>query len=128
MIKILFKKESKYPVDALEIKRKLKEFLIGEGISSDVLIFVSIVGERTMRFLSNKFLKSKEVHDVLSFAFLENGFEFVYPADGFVYLGEVVVCFPKALHQANSENKLLDEKIYELVKHGVIHLLGKHHD
>jgi len=44
-----------------------------------------------------------------------------------LHLGDIVICFPKALEEAKIEKKLIEDKILELVIHGFSHLLGNHH-
>ena len=48
-------------------------------------------------------------------------------ASKIMQLGEIVVCFPVALKEAKIENKLIEEKVLELVGHSGLHLLGIHH-
>jgi probable rRNA maturation factor len=45
-----------------------------------------------------------------------------------VLLGDVVVCYSVAKKQALKLNHIIDEEIEFLVCHGVLHLLGIHHD
>jgi ssRNA-specific RNase YbeY (16S rRNA maturation enzyme) len=33
-----------------------------------------------------------------------------------------------AFKQAKDENKLIEDKVWELVEHGALHLLGIHHE
>ena len=128
MIKINFKKQSNYPVSALNIKKRLTEFLTQKGLVSDTLVDVSIVGKKVMLNLAKKYLKEENVlRNVLSFPENEVLGQFVYPHDEKIRLGEIVICYPKVFEEAREENKLIDEKVYELVEHGARHLLGEHH-
>jgi len=43
-------------------------------------------------------------------------------------LGDIVICYPQAKRQAMQWNKLLDEEIEFLASHGLLHLLGIHHE
>lgn len=129
MIKIYVKKQSNYPVKATKVKEKLKKFLKKNGIVSDSVVNVSFVGESKMKKLSKKYLDGdKEVHNVLSFTESETKEEFVYPPDGPIRLGDIVICYPKVVEEAKEEGKLIDDKVKELVEHGALHLLGEHHD
>lgn len=129
MVKVLVSKQSNYPVSLPNLKKRLKKFLTKEGIVSDTEISVSLIGEQKMRELSKRYLgESETLHSVLSFPFLEGFPGFVFPPDGVIYLGEVVVCFPKAVEEAKRQGKLIEDKVYELVEHGAMHLLGKHHE
>jgi probable rRNA maturation factor len=125
MISVLVDKQSNYPVNARKLKSRVKSFFIKEGIVSDAFVSIALVNEKKMLEISRKFLKDNKLHNVLSFT--EEEKSFVYPP-GKIYLGEIVVCFQKALMEAKDEEKLIDDKVYELVEHGSLHLLGKHHE
>ncbi len=129
MISIHVKKQSNYPVSAPVIKKDLKNFLKDKGLVSDFTVDVSLVGEEAMKELAEKFLGEKDsVHNVLSFPESEVRGEFGYPPKLPLPLGEIVVCFPKALEEAKEEGVLINTKVSELVLHGALHLLGVHHD
>jgi len=127
MIKVSVTKQSNYPVDAVSIKKKLAAFFTKQGIVSDAEVSVAIVGEAKMMDVGAKYLKDKKLHNVLSFTPTEVK-DFVYPPDGTIHLGEIIVCFPQAVKEAGEENVLTDERVYTLVKHGAMHLLGFHHE
>lgn len=128
MIKIYVKKQSNYPVDTPALKRSLRSFLESEGIVSDSLVNIWIVGRKKMLSMAQEYLNEEdELHNVLSFPASETKEDFVYPP-GYLYLGEIIVCYPKAFEEAKKEEKRIDEKVQELVNHGALHLLGKHHD
>ena len=129
MIKVYVKKQSNYPVDTPDLKQILRDFLKEEGIVSDSVVNIWIVGKDKMYDLAEKYLDEKNIlHNVLSFPATETKEDFVYPPDEYLYLGEIIVCYPKAFEEAKQEGKRIDEKVQELVKHGALHLLGKHHD
>lgn len=133
MIKVHVTKQSNYPVKTPVIKKKLARFFEGHGIVSDAEVSVAIVGEKRMMEVGKKFLKDGELHNVLSF--VEGGEKFVYgKAASFAYppgspinLGEIIVCYPLAVKESVEENILIDEKVYELIEHGGLHLMGIHH-
>jgi len=129
MIKVYLTKQANYPVGAPKIKVRLKKFFENAGIVSDAEVNVSFVGKNKMIEVADRYLKEKNtVHNVLSFTESEAKKEFVYPADNIVRLGEIIVCYPKAFEEARSENRLIDDKVWELVEHGANHLLGRHHN
>jgi rRNA maturation RNase YbeY len=127
MIKVYVTKLSSYPVSTPRIKKSVRDFLKGKGIVSDAEISVALVGNKKMLELSKKYLKDNMVHNVLSFTESEVGQKFVYPPLKAIHLGEVVVCFPKAVEEAKKEQKLIEKKVTDLVLHGLEHLLGHHH-
>lgn len=121
-------KQSNYPVGVALIKKRLSAFLQKKGIVSDAEVSVAIVGEKKMTDIGNKYLKDRKLHNVLSFTPNETKKRFVFPPDGIIHLGEIIVCYQKAVEESKKENVLIDEKVYELVEHGALHLLGIHHE
>ena len=126
MIKVYVKKQSRFPIKSSLIKKHLSTFLKERGIVSDCLVSIALVGEKRMLDISRRYLKDKKVHSVLSFTEDELKDLFIYPPDK-IYLGEIIVCFPKAIEEAKKEGKKIDEKIVELIEHGALHLMGIHH-
>ncbi len=129
MIKINIKKQSNYPISSLNLKRKLTEFLTQKGLVSDTVVDVAIVGEKAMLNLAKEYLKEDNVlHNVLTFSEADVLGQFEYPNSKYGRLGEIVLCYKKVFDEAREENKLIDEKAYELIEHGARHLLGEHHE
>ncbi len=124
MIKIYIEGQPIYSLNIPKLKKRIKEFLKKKGIVSNTILSVSLVGEKEMRRLGERYLKSPKIHSVLSFSFLEKKSDFVYPPGFSNYIGEIVICYPKAVKEAESEKRLIDEKIFDLVEHGITHLLA----
>jgi probable rRNA maturation factor len=51
-----------------------------------------------------------------------------YNEDGSYYLGDIIVNKDQALRQSGDYGNSIEEEIAQLVEHGVLHLLGIHHD
>lgn len=131
MIKISISADSKYPVDRRRIRAVVNDLLKTRGIDSDYEIGVSVVGDRKMRELNEKYLGTEGTTDVLSFSQLESNTddeEVREPSNDLSYLGDVVVSWPQAVQQALERNITVDDEIDFLVQHGLLHLLGIHHD
>jgi rRNA maturation RNase YbeY len=128
MINVLVSKQSNYPVNAPDIKKRLRSFFASQGIVSEAEVSVVLVGEAKMLSLGKKYLKDSKLHNVLSFPENEVGTKFIMPPDEKIHLGEIIVCFPAALAEAKDEGKLIQEKVYELIEHGAMHLMGRHHE
>ena len=126
MIKVSIIKQSNYPVKSTLVKKRLSEFLSKQGIVSQAEVSVAIVGEARMLSIAKKY-KDNKIHNVLSFTPTESKGKFVYPPDGIIHLGEIVVCYPVAVREASEENVLIDERVGALGEHGALHLLGIHH-
>ncbi len=133
MIKIYVKKQSSYPVGASKLKKRLRKFLEENGIVSDSVVSVYLVGKDKMLDIGKKYLGDNELHNVLSFTEAEvkdlpsGKGGFVYPPNEAIRLGEIVICYPKAIEEANEEGVLIEDRVCELLEHGAQHLLGIHH-
>jgi probable rRNA maturation factor len=68
----------------------------------------------------------EKVTDVLSFPLVE-GLELTVDFNG-LNLGDIVICYPQAKRQAIQWNRIIDEEIEFLACHGLLHLLGIHHN
>lgn len=130
MLRILITRQSRYPVDTKALKKRVVG-LLSENNVSDAEVSIALVGERKMKELARRHLSEKgELHEVLSFPFMGDDVKTDFPQhpEGLLQLGEVVVCYPYARKIAIRRNRMMDEVIGELVEHGVLHLLGKHHE
>lgn len=58
----------------------------------------------------------------------KSGEEFLEFPDNLLRLGTIFVSYPQAQRQANSHYMSIDEEISQLVEHGMMHLLGIHHE
>jgi len=115
--------ESRYQINRFAIRATLDKCLLENNVTSDVEMSVSIVGERKMKDLHQKYMQTAESTDVLSFPL--EGTE--YP-DNILRLGDIVICYPVAVRQARENNRMVDDEIDFLVDHGCKHLLGIHHE
>jgi len=85
-------------------------------------ISVFITDDVEMKKLNKDHLGRNYPTDVLSFE-IKDKLE-----DGSLYLGDIVVNKDQAKRQCKEYGNDLEEEISELVGHGVLHLLGIHHD
>ncbi len=130
MITVLFKTESHYPVDRKKVKKALVAAL-EDQVRRDTEVSVSIVGDRAMKSLNKKYRNKDATTDVLSFGFNDptlKGKHFIDGPDDVLRLGDIIVSYPQAVKEAIEENKLVDDKVVDLVLHGLNHLLGIHHE
>lgn len=90
---------------------------------------MAVVGKPKMLEYARDYLQEKVVslHNVLSFTPDEAKGKFIYPPDGLIHLGEIIICYPKLLEEAKEEGVLIDEKAIELALHAAKHLMGIHH-
>lgn len=139
MVSVLVSADSRFPVSRPKIKEAVEKLLLQKRITSDAEVSVLICGTRKSRDLAKKYLNDDNPHNVLSFPLADEGEELASPtgksAKGFVefqngllILGDIVVCYPIAQEEANADNMMVNDKISELVQHGLLHLLGEHHE
>ncbi len=129
MASVLFRTQSRYPINRKLIQKKINEFLVYK-VHRETQVSIMIVGDRQMRELNQKYRQLDATTDVLSFPLnehLEKNDAFVVSPDNILRLGDIVVSYPQAREAAAEEEKLVDDKINELVLHGLNHLLGIHH-
>ena len=128
MISVLFQTESHFPASRKKIREAIAVSLATKP-KRKTEIGVAIVGDRRMRQLNKQYRQIDDTTDVLSFSLHEGSSTapFVDPPDDTLRLGDIVVSYPQAVVEAAEENKLVDDKIVELVVHGLNHLLGIHH-
>ncbi len=127
MIKVDFKVRSEYQIDRDSLREMIGDFLEEKGIDN-AKVGVVVIGDRKMKELNEKYLGKEGTTDVLSFSLIEDEGEFMGIDEQLLDLGEVVVSWPQAMKQALSRQVKIDEEIEFLVQHGLLHLLGIHHD
>ena len=93
-----------------------------ENIIPDLSIVIE--DDSRLRELNKEFLEIDEPTDVLSFP---SGEEAPDPETGRVYLGDIIISYPRAEEQAIAAGHPLLAEIQLLVVHGVLHLLGHDH-
>ena len=117
--------ESRYRVNRKRVKQVVSDTVRKNGIVTPVEVSIAIVGNRKMRVLNKKYRGIDKTTNVLSFSQNE-GERVPRPLDK-LYLGDVVISYPVVIEEAALSKMLVDDKIAELVEHGVKHLLGQHH-
>lgn len=124
---MMVKADSRYRFNRKKIRAGVLKVLEEQGIKQSVEVSLMVVGERKIRDLEKRYFGEDKVTDVLSFPQMDG--ESIPEVDlDVLTLGDVVVCYPQAKRQALKFNRLLDDEIEFLTCHGVLHLLGIHHD
>lgn len=122
---IIITGESRFPINRKNIRSTLREMLEKNRIVSDVHLEVCFVGDRKMKSLNFKYRNLDHTTSVLAFALEEpTTSPFVPPPDGVLRLGSIVISYPQAVARAGEDEMLVDDKINQLVEHGMKHLLG----
>lgn len=118
--------ESRYKVDRKKIRLLAAKILDEKGVSGKAEISIAIVGDRKMRELSKIYKGEDKTRNVLSFSQSEG--EPVHTSSDALILGDVIISYPQVIREASKEEVLVDDKVAELVKHGIMHLLGINHE
>lgn len=136
---------SRYPIDRKKIRQFVQSFLTSQGLDN-LIVNISVVGERKITELNEKYLHHTGPTDVLSFPQYDKGsstdFEstldptpptndvgtFINPPMDQRVLGDIAVCFPEVVRQSMKRGKMVDDHMCSLIEHGLHHLLGHHHE
>ncbi|MBI2616769.1 rRNA maturation RNase YbeY [Candidatus Gottesmanbacteria bacterium] len=126
MVEVFIKTESHYSVNRKRIRDTIERYLFGKGVKGKAEVSVAIVGDRLMKKLNSKYRSNDKTTVVLAFPLADEGLRkpFVDVPDGVLRLGDIIISYPQVIELASSENCLVDEKIDELLIHGLNHLLG----
>lgn len=122
---------SRFPVDRKKLRQTVERVLQQNKVEH-AQVDVSIVGKRKMIELNESRLKHEGETDVLSFPQHERNQlsteEFPVPEGMPPHLGDIVISFPEAVKTAKRYGKMVDDQICFYLEHGLMHLLGYHHD
>ena len=92
-----------------------------KSTQSDV-VSVVIATNRKIKYLNNLYRKTNEVTDVLSFN------QDCYLDDGSLFLGEIIIAFPRLLKQARDKQINYLDELRLLLVHGYLHLMNFNHE
>lgn len=126
MVKALIFVESRYKINRKRVKSVVESIVKKNEITSPVEVSIAIVGDRKMRDLSKKYKGEDKTHNVLSFSQTDG--DSVQAGNDILRLGDIVISYPEVIREASKEEKFVDDKVDELVEHGLLHLLGVHHE
>jgi len=130
MIQIRFQSASHYIVNRKRIEKEVKEVLSAR-LKGDAEVSILIGGDRQMKLLNKTYRNIDATTDVLSFPQHDPSQPmkpFAPPPDGVLYLGDIIISYPQAVKEAAEDEMMVDDKITQLVLHGLDHLMGIHHD
>ena len=125
-VSVLIFVESRYKINRKRIKQAVSRVILQNDVASPVEVSVAVVGDRKMRELSRKYKNEDKTRNILSFSQTE-GEEITTPKDT-LRLGDIVISFPVVITEASRDEMLVDDKVDQLVEHGMLHLLGLHHE
>lgn len=120
--------ESHYPLATKALKEAVITVIRQVAPArADMLINISIIGDRKMKSLNRSFRGLDKTTDVLAFSYTQD-----YTPDEVkmrkIHLGEIVLSYPEVVKRAISDDCLVEEAAQFLVVHGALHLLGFDHE
>jgi len=120
---------SRYPVKRQQLRETVKRVLTKHGIDH-AQVDISVVGGRKIKQLNEEKLGHFGTTDVLSFPQHHKGElkDVPLPENLAPHLGDVVISFPEAVKTARRFGRMVDDQINFYLEHGLMHLLGYHHD
>lgn len=104
------------------LEQAARQVLLQTHADLDAEIAILITGDEQLCELNQQYLGINAPTDVLSFPAGDPN-----PETGFLYLGDVVLSYPRALAQATAGGHGVEAELQLLVVHGVLHLLGYDH-
>jgi probable rRNA maturation factor len=113
------------------LEKLAQQVLAAENADARAEAGIVITGEEKIRELHRVYLEEDTVTDVLSFPMMEEMKDtpaFVTAPDEAVHLGEVIICYPQAVRQAEEHGHSALKEVAVLMIHGLLHLLGYDHD
>ena len=123
--------ESRYKINRKRIKLAISKIISKNEIAVLVEISVAIVGDRKMRSLSKKYKGEDKTRSILSFSQTE-GPELKMPSNStakdVLRLGDIVLSYPQVIQEASRDEMFVDDKVDQLIEHGLMHLLGLQHE
>ena len=126
MLDLVFKN---YTSDKSPGEKFFREIL-GTGIrelkikDKNVEVSINLVGEARIKELNKQYRDKNEVTDVLSFPLEEARLK----KHDILPLGDIFICLPFAVKEAERQNISLKKEMAWLTVHGFLHLLGYDHD
>ena len=109
-------------IDSGLIEKAAFTALQHQSVQDGVEMSIVITSDEQLQALNRQYRDVDAPTDVLSFPA-----DFIDPENEAPYLGDIVISFPRAAHQASIAEHAVMEEVQFLVIHGVLHLLGYDH-
>ncbi|MDE5654123.1 MAG: rRNA maturation RNase YbeY [Clostridia bacterium] len=122
-------------LDTALIHKVFEEYKKHFALPDKINVELTIVDEDTIKEVNREYRGVDSVTDVLSFPSLDAKLPFVaedYPMDidissGEIMLGEIMLCYSRAVEQSVEYGHSKERECSYLVLHGLLHLLGFDH-
>jgi probable rRNA maturation factor len=116
-------------IDPEHLEALTQRVLDAEALpAADVELAIVVGGDAQIQELNRRYRGVDAPTDVLSFAMLDDVSAVTSSPDTPLYLGDVIISYPRVREQAAEAKHSDREELELLVVHGVLHLLGYDHD
>jgi probable rRNA maturation factor len=119
-------------LDRPALRAACRAVLTNEAIGGDVMLTLTFVDGAEIRAINAEHRGIDRVTDVLSFSLVEPvddaPVEFALPDGEPRELGDVVICYPRAIEQADEYGHSVEREVSYLTVHGLLHILGYDHE
>ena len=122
MVHITIADEFRLNIDSSIVERAVETTLDNHSVDKHVSLSVIRANDERVHELNHKYRGVDAPTDVLSFPGGHND-----PDDGSLYLGDVIVSYPRSQLQAEEHGHPVEDELQFLVIHGILHLLGFDH-
>ncbi len=124
--RVLIYVESRYKVNRKRIKKAVQYVLEDQNVQTPIEVSIAVIGDRKMKELNKKYRNKEGTANILEFP-LQEGEQTKLPGD-IMRLGDIVISYPMVIKESSEQEMLVDDRVDELVQHGMLHLLGLHHE
>lgn len=119
-------------LDRSALRSACRAVLANEGIGGDVVLTLTFVDGPEIQAINAEHRGIDRVTDVLSFSLMEpvggEPVTFALPDGEPRELGDVVICYPRAVEQAEEYGHSVEREVSYLTVHGLLHILGYDHE
>jgi probable rRNA maturation factor len=122
MIDIHIPKEFKGKIKRSVIRKAAQATLTSLAVPPNACLSILITADQQIQELNQKYRRVDAPTDVLAFPA-----GYTNPEDGSVYLGDVILSYPRAAFQAEQRGHDPEQEVQLLVIHGILHLLDYDH-
>ena len=123
---VLIYVESRYRINRKRVRAAMDAVLVENNVTTPIEVSLAIVGNRKMKYLNKTYRDKDKTMNILSFPLAE-GESSRLPSD-VVRLGDIIISYPELIRESAELDMLVDDRVDELVQHGMLHLLGLHHE
>ena len=110
------------PIDTEILEQAAQETLRHQSAPAEAELTLVLTDDEQLRQLNHEFLGVDAPTDVLSFPSGD-----VDPDTQALYLGDILISYPRAQAQSQAGGHTVENELRLLVVHGVLHLLGYDH-